>query len=51
MEGTEDRVAEMKLWLQNTGSPMSRIEKAVFKNEKQLLKYSLQEGFQVRKDS
>ncbi len=30
---------------------MSRIEKAVFKNEKSLSNYSFQEGFQVKKDS
>lgn len=30
IEGTEDKVNQMKQWLQNTGSPSSRITRAVF---------------------
>lgn len=29
-----------KYWLHNTGSPSSRIEKADFKNEKEISQYS-----------
>ncbi|XP_054258599.1 acylphosphatase-2-like isoform X2 [Macrosteles quadrilineatus] len=34
MEGDQKQIEEMKKWLQLTGSPQSKIEKAVFKNEK-----------------
>ena len=40
MEGNIDNVNMMKTWLQTTGSPQSRIQKAVFKNEKQIQNYS-----------
>ncbi|XP_013064216.1 acylphosphatase-1-like isoform X2 [Biomphalaria glabrata] len=33
IEGTEDKVKLMKLWLEKTGSPESHIDKCVFSNE------------------
>uniref|UniRef100_T1IQP0 Acylphosphatase n=1 Tax=Strigamia maritima TaxID=126957 RepID=T1IQP0_STRMM len=38
MEGDDTKVSEMKHWLQNVGSPQSRIDKCEFKNEKQVSK-------------
>jgi acylphosphatase len=49
LEGSADQIAAMKLWLQTTGSPSSRIEKAVFKNEKPVEKYSFGDTFEVRR--
>ena len=48
VQGGEDVVKKMKDWLKKTGSPKSRIDRAEFKNEKQIdtLGYS---GFEVRK--
>uniref|UniRef100_A0A1B6F9J5 Acylphosphatase n=1 Tax=Cuerna arida TaxID=1464854 RepID=A0A1B6F9J5_9HEMI len=40
MEGEQRQIEAMKKWLQETGSPMSKIEKAVFKNEKKLDNYT-----------
>lgn len=34
LEGDTQKVEEMKKWLQNNGSPKSRIDRAEFKNEK-----------------
>ena len=34
LEGPSQKVANMKKWLEKTGSPASRIEKAVFSNER-----------------
>ena len=48
LEGPSDQVAAMKLWLQQKGSPSSRIEKAVFKNERTVEKHDF-ESFEVRK--
>ncbi|XP_059161046.1 acylphosphatase-2-like isoform X1 [Physella acuta] len=36
IEGPEDKIKIMKKWLQETGSPKSRIEKCVFKDEKKV---------------
>ncbi|KRZ76707.1 Protein roller-3 [Trichinella papuae] len=36
VEGPKNEVNEMKIWLENVGSPSSRIDKAVFKNEKEI---------------
>ncbi|XP_053305058.1 acylphosphatase-2-like isoform X2 [Spea bombifrons] len=36
VQGTKEIVEIMKNWLKNVGSPMSRIDKAVFSNEKQI---------------
>ncbi|CAH2324929.1 acylphosphatase-2-like [Pelobates cultripes] len=42
VQGSKEIVETMKQWLKNVGSPMSRIDKAVFSNEKQIsaLEYS-----------
>merc|ERR1712029_318273 len=40
MEGNIENVNMMKSWLQTTGSPKSKIEKAVFKKERQVQSYS-----------
>ncbi|KAG8229539.1 hypothetical protein J437_LFUL009013 [Ladona fulva] len=47
MEGPKKEIDQMKHWLQYTGSPMSRIDKAVFTNEKDIDKYSFT-NFSVR---
>ncbi|XP_068116701.1 acylphosphatase-2-like isoform X2 [Hyperolius riggenbachi] len=36
VQGSREKVDIMKNWLQNVGSPMSRIDKAVFSNEHQI---------------
>ncbi|KRX23543.1 Protein roller-3 [Trichinella nelsoni] len=36
VEGPKNEVNEMKIWLEKVGSPSSRIDKAVFKNEKEI---------------
>ncbi|PSN41638.1 Acylphosphatase-2 [Blattella germanica] len=48
MEGPERKVEEMKKWLVSVGSPKSRIERAEFKNEKNVEKYSFQE-FRIKR--
>ncbi|KAG8262637.1 acylphosphatase-1-like isoform X1 [Homalodisca vitripennis] len=48
MEGEQRQVEAMKKWLQETGSPMSKIDKAVFKNEKKLDNYTYKD-FSVRR--
>lgn len=42
MQGSEDKIVEMKKWLQETGSPSSVIDHAVFSNEREIesLSYS-----------
>ncbi|XP_050688198.1 acylphosphatase-2-like isoform X1 [Eriocheir sinensis] len=40
LEGSHRELSLMKDWLQRTGSPSSRIEKAEFKNEKEIDDYS-----------
>lgn len=40
IEGQSDNVEEMKRWLQYIGSPSSKIERAEFKNEKEIDDYS-----------
>ncbi|XP_069117422.1 acylphosphatase-1-like [Argopecten irradians] len=34
MQGPENEVKDMKRWLKKTGSPKSRIERCIFKDEK-----------------
>ncbi|KAM9302206.1 acylphosphatase-2-like [Gastrophryne carolinensis] len=36
VQGSKDKVEIMKNWLKSIGSPMSRIDKAVFSNERQI---------------
>ncbi|XP_055716137.1 acylphosphatase-2 [Phlebotomus papatasi] len=40
MEGSPDQIRKMKDWLQHVGSPMSKIDKAVFSEEKSVSDYS-----------
>ncbi|XP_050294194.1 acylphosphatase-1-like [Anthonomus grandis grandis] len=40
LEGPIDKIAKMKTWLQKTGSPQSRIDKAVFTNEQGIATYT-----------
>ena len=47
LEGTEDILATMKEWLRNEGSPRSRIDRAIFRNEKEIEEYTFK-GFYVR---
>ncbi|XP_061193070.1 acylphosphatase-1-like [Saccostrea echinata] len=47
VQGAEDKVKQMKTWLQTKGSPSSRIDRAVFKNEKTISSVKYQE-FSVR---
>ncbi|XP_059480380.1 acylphosphatase-2-like [Neocloeon triangulifer] len=42
MEGSEEAVNQMKHWLTTVGSPSSKIEKAEFRNEKTLTKFTIE---------
>lgn len=48
VQGSEQSVTQMKEWLKKTGSPKSRIDKAVFGHEKEIdsLEFSC---FEIRK--
>lgn len=48
IEGEADKVEEMKTWLRTKGSPASRIDKAEFKNEKEIQEYNYP-SFTVRR--
>ncbi|XP_015226943.1 acylphosphatase-2-like [Cyprinodon tularosa] len=47
IQGPADRINDMKLWLQNVGSPSSRIDRAVFSNERDISKPEIT-GFSTR---
>ncbi|XP_068085989.1 acylphosphatase-2-like isoform X3 [Anabrus simplex] len=47
LEGEPSKVDEMKYWLSNIGSKNSRIDKAEFRNEKEISAYSFTD-FTVR---
>ncbi|XP_062864857.1 acylphosphatase-2-like isoform X1 [Trichomycterus rosablanca] len=47
VQGRQDLVQEMKIWLSKEGSPSSRITRAVFKNERDIPKLELA-GFSTR---
>ena len=47
LEGNIDILATMKEWLRNEGSPRSRIDRAIFRNEKEIEQYTFKE-FYVR---
>ncbi|CAG4974999.1 unnamed protein product [Parnassius apollo] len=49
IQGPSDNVESMMQWLRSTGSPSSQIEKAEFKNEKEVSEYSFND-FSIRKD-
>lgn len=48
IEGSEDKIEQMKQWLENTGSPSSRISKAVF-SPLRLIEKSTYESFVIRR--
>ena len=41
LEGETNAIEAMKTWLSNEGSPNSKIDQAVFANEKHIQKYSI----------
>ena len=47
-QGNEDKVKKLKEWLRKIGSPKSRIDKAEFKNEREITKLEFT-TFDVRK--
>uniref|UniRef100_A0A3P9NHW6 acylphosphatase n=2 Tax=Poecilia TaxID=8080 RepID=A0A3P9NHW6_POERE len=47
IQGPAQQVNSMKLWLKNVGSPSSRIDRAVFSNERDISKLEVQ-GFSTR---
>ena len=47
IEGTTDILENMKNWLSTEGSPSSRIERAVFKNDREIHEYSYS-GFSIK---
>ena len=49
LEGETSKIETMKKWLKTDGSPSSRIDKAVFSDEKSISEYSFDAGgFQIR---
>ncbi|CAH1109735.1 unnamed protein product [Psylliodes chrysocephalus] len=48
IQGSPEKINEMKTWLQEVGSPSSRIDKTVFTNEKYLSKYTFS-SFQIKR--
>ena len=50
IEGEKENIEKMKNWLRTTGSPSSRIDEAVFTNEKEISQYSFEsQSFEIRK--
>ncbi|XP_013192606.2 acylphosphatase-2 isoform X1 [Amyelois transitella] len=49
MQGPPDKIETMMQWLKTTGSPSSRIEKAEFRNQKEITEYSF-DNFSIVKD-
>ena len=47
IEGATDILENMKNWLRKEGSPSSRIDQAVFKNEREIQEYSYS-GFSIK---
>ncbi|XP_049900114.1 acylphosphatase-2-like [Epinephelus moara] len=47
IQGPWDKVNDMKAWLRSIGSPSSRIDRAVFSNERQIAKLEIH-GFSTR---
>ncbi|KAM9315160.1 acylphosphatase-2-like [Pholidichthys leucotaenia] len=47
IQGPEDKVSDMKAWLRSVGSPSSRIDRAIFSNERQISKLEIR-GFSTR---
>lgn len=49
IQGPPEKIAKMKTWLQNTGSPSSRIDKAEFKNESDINEFTFTDFEIIRK--
>ncbi|CAG9562391.1 unnamed protein product [Danaus chrysippus] len=49
VQGPSEKVDEMMQWLKTTGSPSSKIEKADFKNGKDISEYNFS-NFEIRRD-
>ncbi|XP_038214175.1 acylphosphatase-2-like [Zerene cesonia] len=49
VQGPADKVESMMHWLKTTGSPSSKIDKAEFRNEKEISEYTFQ-SFDIRRD-
>ena len=47
LEGETNTIETMKNWLRKEGSPSSRIDRAVFKNEREIQEYSYS-GFSIK---
>uniref|UniRef100_A0A3Q0RWS5 Acylphosphatase-like domain-containing protein n=1 Tax=Amphilophus citrinellus TaxID=61819 RepID=A0A3Q0RWS5_AMPCI len=47
VQGPRDKVSDMKHWLKSVGSPSSRIDRAVFSNEREISKLEIR-GFTTR---
>ncbi|XP_023944445.2 acylphosphatase-2 [Bicyclus anynana] len=50
MQGPSDKVETMMNWLKTTGSPSSQIDKANFKNDKEISEYTFS-NFDIRRDN
>ncbi|XP_041979736.1 acylphosphatase-2-like [Aricia agestis] len=50
IEGPSDKVDNMIQWLKTTGSPSSKIDKAEFKNDKEISEYTFK-SFDIRRDN
>ncbi|KAI5637699.1 acylphosphatase domain-containing protein [Phthorimaea operculella] len=50
MQGPTDKIATMMQWLKSKGSPSSQIDKAEFRNQKDITDYEFN-SFDIRKDS
>ncbi|CAG9821052.1 unnamed protein product [Phaedon cochleariae] len=48
LEGNPMKVDQMKSWLQNTGSPASKIEKVIFTNENEIERHTYKD-FKVKR--
>nr|XP_053604718.1 acylphosphatase-2-like isoform X2 [Plodia interpunctella]XP_053604719.1 acylphosphatase-2-like isoform X3 [Plodia interpunctella] len=49
MQGPIDKIETMMHWLKTTGSPSSKIEKAEFRNQKEIAEYTF-DNFDILKD-
>ncbi|XP_026216116.1 acylphosphatase-2-like isoform X1 [Anabas testudineus] len=47
IQGPQDKVNDMKVWLRSVGSPSSRIDRAVFSNQRDISKLEIH-GFSTR---
>ncbi|KAK2817665.1 hypothetical protein Q5P01_025856 [Channa striata] len=47
IQGPQDKVNDMKVWLRSVGSPSSRIDRAIFSNQRDISKLEIH-GFSTR---